>query len=159
MKKYKEWLTRTNSFLHQCAGIEAHPLTQGFYQSCSWLGCRGKPINSTHVMRFALTHICYEVWTLEFSVKAIWLHLYPKPYLQKYLLHLPCSQLVHWINNDIELHIKIKKCCWRNKISVALLLNIKWSYFGGNRVMVLLGWVQIYKHVSRSINNFSITYF
>ena len=68
-----------------------------------------------------------------------------------YLLHLPCSQLVYWINNDIELHIKIKKCCWQNKISVALLWNIEWSYFGGKSIMVLLGWVWIYNHVPRSI--------
>ena len=90
MKKYKEWLTRTSSFLHQCAGIEAHPLTQGFYKPCSWLGCQRKPINSTHVMQFSLTHICYEVCTLEFSVKAIWLHL-PETIPS----HIYCIYLVH----------------------------------------------------------------
>ena len=146
MKKYKEWLTRTSSFLHQCAGIEAHPLTQGFYKPCSWLGCRRKPINSTHVMRFSLTHICYEVIFCESDLVAP-----TRNHTFTYLLHLPCSQLVHWINNDIELHIKIKKYCWQNKISVALLWNIKWSYFGGKSIMVLLGWVWIYKHISRSI--------
>ena len=89
-KKNKELRTRTNSFLHQCAGIEAHPLTQGFHKPCSWLGCQRKPINSTHVMRFSLTHICYEVCTLEFSVKAIWLHL-PETIPS----HIYCIYLVH----------------------------------------------------------------
>ena len=68
-----------------------------------------------------------------------------------YLLHLPCSQLFCWIKNDIELHIKIKSCCWQNKIYVAFLLNIKLSLLGGRNIM---NYFCEYKYININLNRY-----